>query len=86
LEYRYAVAGQEYTGWRAAYVRVPYRRPLYKLYRPGQTVAVRYDPASPAEAVLEPGVPMLGVLAEALVPVLLIGLGGAGLFYGLIRR
>ena len=86
LEYRYAVAGQEYTGWRAAYVRVPYWRPTYKLYRPGRAVAVRYDPENPAEAVLEPGAPVVGVLTDALVPLLLVGFGGIGLFYGLKRR
>jgi hypothetical protein len=49
-------------------------------------VAVRYDSANLGEAVLEPGAPMLGILAEALVALLLFGVGGVGLYYGLIRR
>ena len=47
---------------------------------------MRYNPANPAEAVLEPGAPVLGILAEALVALLLFGFGGVGLYYGLIRR
>jgi hypothetical protein len=49
-------------------------------------VAVRYDPANLGEAVLETGAPMLGILAEALVALLLFGVGGVGLYYGLIRQ
>lgn len=86
FEYRYVVSGQEYLGTRAAFIRVPYSRPLYRTYRSGQAVDVRYNPADPAEAVLEPGAPFLGLLAEALVPLLLIGFGVAGLYYGAIRR
>lgn len=83
LEYAYAVDGTEYSSTKAAFVRVPYTNPLHEVYERGQAVAVRYDPDDPARAVLEPGAPALGVLAEAVVPLVMLSLGGAGLFYGL---
>jgi len=86
FEYSYSVDGRQYTSTRAAFVRVPYLNPLHRTYSAGQRVAVRYDPADPAEAVLEPGAPSLAILAEAVVPVLLVGFGAAGLYYGAARR
>ena len=85
LEYKYNVNGKAYAASRAAFMRVPYSTPLHKVYRTGQTVYVRYDPADPARAVLEPGTPFLAILAEALIPILLIGFGVVGLFYGFKR-
>ncbi len=85
LEYEYAAAGAVHTASRAAFLRTPYVAPTHEVYREGQRVAVRYDPADPARAVLEPGAPLLAILAHALVPVLLIGFGSAGLYYGLRR-
>lgn len=86
FEYRYTVEGIEHTNTRAAFVRPPYIDPLYKKYRAGQTVQVHYDPTNPVRSVVEPGVPILGILAEAITPLIMFGLGGAGLFYGLRPR
>lgn len=86
FEYRYTVSGQEYLSSRAAFIRTPYLRPLHRVYSSGQAVDVRYNPDDPAEAVVEPGAPLLGLLAEALVPLLLIGFGGAGFYFGAVRR
>jgi hypothetical protein len=86
FEYEYSVSGETYLSTRAAFVRVPYMRPLHRTYQAGQSVDVRYDPADPSQAVIEPGVPVLGLFAEALVPLLLIAMGGAGLYYGAFRR
>lgn len=85
FEYRYSVAGQDYTGWRAAFVRVPYVNPLHEAYPAGSRVTVRYHPADPARAVIEPGAPALGVLAEAIVPAVMLGIGGVLVFYGFVR-
>lgn len=82
FEYRYLVDRVAYTGGRAAFVRVPYVDPLYRKYRSGMPVRVYYDPDDPKRSVVEPGAPLAGVLAEALVPLVMIGLGVAGLFYG----
>lgn len=86
FEYSYVVSGETYLSTRAAYLRVPYLRPLHRIYQAGQSVEVRYDPADPTRAVIEPGVPVLGLVAEVLVPMLLIAIGGAGLYYGAFRR
>lgn len=86
FEYRYTVDGNVYTSTRAAFVRVPYIDPLHRKYHSGMAVRVHYDAADPGRSVVEPGAPVIGVLAESLVSLILIGLGGAGLFYGLGRR
>ena len=86
LEYRYAVDGVEYAGTEAAFLRLPYVAPTHEIYRTGQRVAVRHDPADPARAVLEPGAPALAIALYALVPILLIGFGSASLVLGLRRR
>ena len=86
LEYRYTVGTTTYVGTRAAFMRTPYVKPIHETYRTGQRVGVHYDPTDPGRAVLEPGVPILAVIAESLVPILLIIVGSAGLFYGLRRR
>ena len=85
LEYRYSVSGTTYSATRAAFLRVPYSKPIHETYRTGQRVSVRYDPSEPGRAVLEPGAPILAVIAGSLVPALLIVIGSAGLFYGLRR-
>ena len=86
FEYRYSVGRAAYTGGRAAFVRVPYVDPLYRKYRSGMPVRVYYDPGDPARSVVEPGAPLAGVLAEAIVPLVMLGLGAAGLFYGFRRQ
>ncbi|NIT53573.1 MAG: DUF3592 domain-containing protein [candidate division Zixibacteria bacterium] len=86
FEYRYAVDGIEHTSTRAAFVRVPYIDPLYRKYRSGQAIKVYYDPSDPTRSVIEPGAPVLGVLAKTLVPLVMTGLGVAGLFFGLKQR
>ncbi len=83
FEYRYAVDGTEHSSTRAAFVRPPYIDPLYKKYSSGQAVQVHYDPADPARSVVEPGAPIFGALAEAITPLIMFGLGVAGLFFGL---
>ncbi len=85
LEYRYTVNGTAHAGTRVAFMRTPYVKPVYKTYRTGQRVRVHYDPTDPGQAVLEPGTPILAVIAESLVPILLIFGGSAGLFYGFRR-
>ena len=85
LEYQYTVSATTYIGSRAAFMRTPYVKPVYKTYRTGQRVSVNYDPTDPGQAVLEPGVPILALIAESLVPILLVIAGSAGLFYGFRR-
>lgn len=86
FEYRYAVDGTEHISTRAAFIRVPYIDPLHRKYRSGQAIKVHYDPSDPTRSVIEPGAPVLGVLAKALVPLVMAGLGVAGLFFGLKQR
>ena len=83
LEYTYRVGQKTYMASRAAFIRVPYSTPVYKTYRKGQKVKVRYDPRNPARAVLEPGAPVLGIIAEFAVSAILILIGAAGLVFGL---
>jgi len=85
LEYQYTVNATSYVATRVAFMRTPYVKPIYKTYRTGQRVSVHYDPADPGRAVLEPGTPILAVVAEFLVSILLIIIGSAGLFYGFRR-
>lgn len=85
FEYRYSVAGQDYASWRAAYLRVPYVNPLHETYPSGSTVTVHYDPEDPARAVIETGAPLLAVFAEAVMPVVMLGIAGVLVFYGFIR-
>lgn len=85
LEYGYTVNQTAYLATRAAFIRVPYTKPVYRIYHKGQRVDVRYDPADPSRAVLEPGAPVLGIIAEMAVPALLIMFGSAGLFFGFRR-
>ncbi len=86
FEYRYTVDGRAYTNWHAAFVRVPYVNPLHEAYPTGRTVTVHYDPADPERAVIEPGAPVLGVLAEAIVAAVMFGIAGVLVFYGFLRR
>lgn len=86
FEYRYTVNGNTYTSARAAFVRPPYIDPLYRKYRSGMAVRVYYDPGDPTRSLVEPGAPVLGVLADSFVSVMMFTLGGAGLFFGMRRR
>lgn len=59
VAYAWTVNGQGYTGRRIAFGEAPRfareaaARAVCARYRPGASVPVRYDPANPAEAVLE---------------------------------
>ena len=86
FEYRYTVDGEDYASSRSAFVRVPYVDPLHAAYPAGSRVTVHYDPGEPARAVIEPGAPLLGILAEALVSVVMLGIGGVLVFYGFLRE
>lgn len=76
IEYHYVVDGQIY---RSNKLRVSFWSSSFKArarriadaYRPGDPVAVFYDPAKPSRAVLQPG--GAGGLAVALVAVSVIG-------------
>lgn len=85
LEYRYTVAGTDYTSTRAAFIRPPYIDPIHRKYHAGMQVPVYYDPSRPARSVVEPGAPLLGVLAESLAALIMFGIGGAGLYFGFRR-
>ena len=85
FEYRYTVAGRDYTSSRAAFLRVPYVDPLHEAYPAGSTVTVHYQPEDPSQAVIETGAPVAGVLAEAIVPAVMLGIAGVLVFYGFVR-
>ena len=85
FEYRYTVDGTEYASHRAAFVRVPYVDPLHAAYPSGSRVTVHYDPGDPARAVIEPGAPLLGIFAESVVALVMLGIGGVLAFYGFLR-
>ena len=85
FEYGYSVAGQDYTSSRAAFLRVPYVDPLHETYPSGRRVTVHYDPEDPSRAVIETGAPALAVLAEAVMPAVMLGIAGVLVFYGFIR-
>jgi len=57
VEYNYAVGGQTYTSRRIAYGANSFGRgqaqKMIEQYQVGSTVTARYNPANPAEAVLE---------------------------------
>ena len=77
LAYEYTVDGRKYEGtrWRLAFAKSEDEvAPDFKV---GQAVVVRYNPASPEEAVLEPPFPRLEFfLSLFLQPFILVGLGG----------
>ena len=64
--YRYTVGGTEYHGSHLGYTGRHFSPLSNKPWKPGQHVAVSYDPERPARAVLEPGVGVANYLGVAL--------------------
>jgi len=87
--YEYSVDGRTYEQARIAYVP-----PMFDSFRPapherydlGDTVAVYYRPGDPADALLEPGAPLGGIINKLLVMLLLTGIGAAGVVWGIKRE
>jgi hypothetical protein len=71
VNYRYTVAGATYHGTRVSYFP-PKWRSTYKTaaeryrdtYAPGATVDVRYNPAAPADAVIDTGMDTSNLIAS----------------------
>jgi amino acid transporter len=91
LEYTYTVAGRDYTGRRYAHDPMPVQardvERAIAAHPPGSAVAVSYDPADPAEAVIRPGLRGCTLwVAMFVTPFVLIGLGMAAGIAGRHRR
>jgi hypothetical protein len=84
VEYGYTVRGRGYRSRKVTagdYSSSDRSRAegIVSKYPAGRQVAVRYDPANPSEAVLEPGVPWMSFLMVILLGVLFAVVGLAGL-------
>jgi len=84
VRYRYDVAGKRYTGERVSYEsgQSPQREiaeGVIRRYAPGTEVAVRFDPANPAKAVLEPGSSAIGPWVLVAIGAV-VALGGLAMF------
>ncbi len=89
LRYRYRIGTRDYVGvntnwgWTAVYGSREPAEAAAGRYRPGQTVTVHYDPAQPANAVLEPA--GAGGSAAPLVLALIFGLAGIGMLLFFVK-
>ena len=86
IEFKYQVAGQDYTGNRIDYLddndseNEQTAAAVSSNYPVGRDVNVSYDPQDPASSLLEPGVPS----KNALLGWLIIGMGGFLTLVGLL--
>jgi hypothetical protein len=82
IEYHYKVGGQEYTGTRLSFVLREFdtseeaAQATSNKYPLNSTQKVFYDPADPASCTLVPGTTSTGSLLIALVPLVLLAVGG----------
>ena len=85
VAYAWTVGGQSYTGRRIQFGETPRfarqaaAQAVCDRYRPGASVTVRYDPADPAEAVLETKKPspFKAILFTVVVLILTVVIGSA---------
>jgi hypothetical protein len=80
VAYRYSVGNSSFTSNRVRFLMAPmYQREeassIVEAYGVGRAVSIAYNPANPAESVLQPGPPP-GTTKQALIAMFLFGLVG----------